>query len=213
VKDKRRPASPQAIIYMSATKAVERAAAALDLASRDALAHINELVHCDRLAMFGRELRSDGPARVWQIKGEELRGTRLEINSDGHVRLLGVAGPGIVGVAWSKAQIVFRQVDIDQLWPPPVEQVPAPPSPTRRKSGGRKEEFDWDAILVEAVLRWDAMGRPDPKDFSLSQLADDLRKWCEGHLAGGEAPQLDTISRRLSKALTAWKLSSGPQTN
>jgi hypothetical protein len=49
VKDKRRPASPQATNYVSATKAVARAAAALDCSNRDAVEHINALVRSGRL--------------------------------------------------------------------------------------------------------------------------------------------------------------------
>jgi hypothetical protein len=118
--------------------------------------------------------------------------------------------PFQAGLEWilEGGRLFVCEADCQKLWPtnekPPLKET----TPANRHGGGRKEGFDWDAILVEAVLRWHALGCPDPEDFSLSQLAQDLYEWCGAHLAGGEAPAPDTISRRLSKALTAWKLSS-----
>jgi hypothetical protein len=181
MKNKRSPASPQAIIYMSADKVVARAAAALDCSSKDAVEHLYMLVRSGRLSMFERELLDDGTHSIRQIEGEELRGARLELDNDSHVRHLSVARTGVVGFVWSKAQILFQEVDIDQLWPPPVEQVLVPPSPKRRKPGPAPKG-DWHLWYASELIAMIVLskGKVPPNDAkaasNLSNQFADTRK-------------------------------------
>src|SRR4051812_43697832 len=100
---------PQMSETMSANKAMARVATALDLSNVQAVKYLDVHVRNGRLAVFGRKLLPDGSEQVGQIEGGRVR---LTLNKDGRIYLL------MGRITRHDIQPLFRQEDIDRLWPP-----------------------------------------------------------------------------------------------
>jgi hypothetical protein len=165
------------------------------------------------------ELRTDLTAELWQvlklvavmnIPQDERGFPQHQLSSwTGQVRLELVDDAPFPAesdwILWG-ARLFVCEADCRKLWP---TEKPAPEetaSTDDRHGGGRKDKFEWDAILVEGVLRWNARGRQKVADVNLSELAEELRSWCEKHLGWAEVPAAVTIRKRLGDMLRSWEL-------
>jgi len=182
MQDRRRSASSQ-VIYITADEAVARRAKELG-SERAALEQLNAMVRSGRLIRYTLTIQDDGIERYEAVKGASL----LVMDSRGRVSDLDEGD-----------RIRFCQADINGLWPPPLEQVPAPPSPTRRKPGP-EPDLDWRlwcaAQLIQIIVS--KGGKLPPKD---APVARELLERLSDSREDDHAPDDSAVRRLVAQLL------------
>jgi hypothetical protein len=108
-------------------------------------------------------------------------------------------------------EIEVEGAAVEALWPTPPSDAPAmapKPLPDQRRKGGRKPEYDWDAIAAYCHRRFYDEGYPE----NVSAFCqDDVIPWCVKQFGEDGTPDIETFRPYVTRWAAAYVRSLPPK--